>query len=179
MCMSAVNKSEKREVRTDDTHPELVGNLAALILRLVVAAKNDELMFRRLLRELSAAQDSSASPDEWVAQLKLLRDRWQHAVGEATSPLPPALQSALDDDEPLTPEEAAMLDERRASARTGSTISHDELGKLLTRRAGKPGGSATRWVSCWTWPAPIAGRRTASTERSRRLLGVSRGTCGS
>jgi hypothetical protein len=36
-----------------DTHPEIVGILFALVFRLIVASRNDELLFRRLLRELS------------------------------------------------------------------------------------------------------------------------------
>ncbi len=46
-------------------------------------------------------------------------------------PLPWILASAPLDDEPLTPEEVAILDARRASAVTGRTIPDAEVGRML------------------------------------------------
>ena len=56
------------------------------------------------------------------------------------SPLPRSLAEASDDDEPLTPEEAAMLDERLAALASGSVsaFSHDEVGRMLDETSRTP-----------------------------------------
>jgi hypothetical protein len=116
-----------------DARPELTAALLEMGLRLIVASRADELLYRRLLRELAEVQASGHDPTELDARVKELQGRWLDELGAPTLPLPSVLESAPIDDEPLTLEEIAMLDARRATAATGSTISDDELGRLLQK----------------------------------------------
>src|SRR4051794_11884436 len=82
------------------TRPELADILIELGSRLIVASQDDELLYRRLLRELDEVQASSDGPDELRAKVRELRDRWAHPSYEA-DPLLQMLESAPIDDEPL------------------------------------------------------------------------------
>jgi hypothetical protein len=114
-----------------ETHPEVARVLFELGLLLIFASRNDELLFRRFLREVADLQASAADPDEVMVKLQAMRDRWLHGSHDADDPLLKMLESAPADDEPLTPDEAAILDARRAAATAGPTMSHDELGRKL------------------------------------------------
>jgi hypothetical protein len=116
-----------------DTRPELADALLELGLRLVVASRADELLYRRLHRELAEVQASGNDPTELSANIKGLRGRWLDELGAPIMPLPPVLESAPIDDEPLTPEEAAILDAWRAAPTPGMSLTHDLLGRA--RRA--------------------------------------------
>jgi hypothetical protein len=58
-----------------------------------------------------------------------------HDESEHVDPLPRVLAEASEDDEPLTPEEAAMLDARLSTLASGTapTFSHEEVGRLLRK----------------------------------------------
>jgi len=114
-----------------DTRPEVARVLFELVFLLIFASRNDELLFRRFLREVVEAQRDSEDPNELLVRLNALRDRWVHGPREAVDPLLRALESAPDDDEPLTSEEVTMLEARRAAAATGRTIPHDEVGRRI------------------------------------------------
>jgi hypothetical protein len=62
-----------------------------------------------------------------------MRNRWVHGQDQGTDALLRFLESAPDDDEPLTAEEAAMLDARLSAVASGSepTFSHEEVSRLL------------------------------------------------
>ena len=100
-----------------ETRPEVARVLFQLVLLLIFASRNDELLFRRFLREVTEAQGGSEDANELLARLNALRDRWVHGPREAVDPVLRALESAPDDDEPLTSEEVAMLEARRQLAR--------------------------------------------------------------
>jgi len=114
-----------------DTRPEVTRVLFELGLLLSFASGNDELLFRRFVREVAEVQTSAEDPDALMVRLKDLRDRWVHGPKRDTDTLLTVLESAPDDDEPLTEAEVAMLAVRRAAATVGPTIRHDELGRKL------------------------------------------------
>ena len=114
-----------------DTHPEVARVLFELTFLLLVSASNDELQFRRIVRDVAEAQAASEDPNELLARLQSLRDGWVHGRGGVADSLLAVLESAPDDDEPLTAEDVALLDARRAAVAVGPTITHDELGRQL------------------------------------------------
>jgi|SRR3954470_14881680 len=114
-----------------DTQPEVANVLIDLGARLIVASQNDEHLFRRLLSDLADMQASANDPEEQRVRVEDLRNRYLQEADAPVGSLPEVLESAPDDDEPLTAEEVAMLDARHASAKRGSTISDDELSRLL------------------------------------------------
>jgi hypothetical protein len=116
-----------------DTQPELVDALLELGLRLIVASRADELLYRRLLRELAEVQASGNDATELGAKITGLRTRWLDELGAPIVPLPPVLESAPLDDEPLTPEEAAILDAWRATPTPGVSLTADLIDRV--RRA--------------------------------------------
>jgi hypothetical protein len=113
-----------------ETHPKVANELIELMFLLVDTSREDERLFNQLVDEIDEIQVSATDPDDLMARLQDLRDRWSDTRDDADRLLQ-LLESAPEDDEPVTPEERAMLDARRASTATGSTISDDELGHLL------------------------------------------------
>jgi hypothetical protein len=114
-----------------DTQPELATVLTELGLRLLVASQSNELLYDRLVRELAGVQAMADDADGLSDGVKTLRDHWLRESDADDDPLLRMLESAPPDDEPLTPEEVAMLDARHPGGRLRSSISHDELGRLL------------------------------------------------
>jgi hypothetical protein len=114
-----------------DTHPEVARVLFELGLLLIFASRNDELLFRRFLQELADIEARAGDPSDLLARVQALRNRWVHGQNDVDDALLRALESAPDDDEPLTTDEVAMLDARRAAAKTEPAMSHDELGRTL------------------------------------------------
>lgn len=88
-------------------------------------------MFRRFTREVAEAQASDA--DELLTRLQAVRNHWLHGQDPDVDALLRFLEAAPEDDEPLTPEEAAMLDARLSALASGSepTFSHEEVGRML------------------------------------------------
>jgi hypothetical protein len=114
-----------------DTRPEVARVLFELAFLLLFASSNDEALFDRFLQDVAEARGDSDDRDQLLARLEALRNRWVHGPREVVDALPRPLELAPDDDEPLTSEEAAMLDARRAAVATGPTIPHDEVGRKI------------------------------------------------
>ena len=116
-----------------DSRPEVARVLFELGLLLIFASGNDDLLFQRFTREVAEAQEQSTDADELLTRLQVLRNRWVHGQDQDADPLLTFLQSAPDDDEPLTPEEAAMLDAHLSALASGNepTFSHEEVGRML------------------------------------------------
>jgi hypothetical protein len=109
-----------------DTRPDLAEAMIELGLRLLAASRTDEVLYRRLSRELADAQSESSDPSELDTRVTELQSRWLDELGAPSLPLPSFLESAPLDDEPLTPEEATILEARRASLGAKPPITHDE-----------------------------------------------------
>jgi hypothetical protein len=116
-----------------EARPELAEALMELGLRLLVASRSDELLYRRLHRELVEVQTSASDRAELSTRAQELQSRWLDELGAPTLPLPPALANAPIDDEPLTAEEAAILDARRGPRASGAPLTHDQFDRA--RRA--------------------------------------------
>jgi hypothetical protein len=116
-----------------ESRPEVARVLFELGLLLTFASGNDSLMFRRFTREVAEAQAQASNADELLTRLQSVRNRWVHGQEHDDDALLRFLESAPDDDEPLTPEEAAMLDARLAGLASGNerTFSHEEVGRML------------------------------------------------
>jgi hypothetical protein len=116
-----------------DTRPEVARVLFELGLLLMFASGNDDLLFRRFTREVAEAQAQSRDVNELLMRLRAVRNHWVHGQNEDADPLLKFLESAPDDDEALTPEEATILDARLASLVAGAepVYSHEEVGRLL------------------------------------------------
>ena len=116
-----------------DSRPEVARVLFELGLLLTFASGNDNLLFRRFTREVAEAQAQSGDADELLSRLQAMRNRWVHGQDQGTDALLRFLESAPDDDEPLTAEEAAMLDARLSAVAPGSEpmFSHEEVSRLL------------------------------------------------
>jgi len=115
-----------------DSRPEVARVLFELGLLLTFASGNDDLMFRRFTREVAEAQAQAGDAGELLTRLQAVRDRWVHGQDQDDALLR-FLESAPEDDEPLTSEEAAMLDARLSALASGSepTFSHEEVGRML------------------------------------------------
>lgn len=116
-----------------DSRPEVARVLFELGLLLTFASGNDNLMFRRFTREVAEAQAQAGDVDELLTRLQVIRNRWLHGQDPDADALLRFLEAAPEDDEPLTPEEATMLDARLSALAAGSerTFSHEEVGRML------------------------------------------------
>lgn len=116
-----------------DSRPEVARVLFELGLLLTFASSNDNVMFRRFTREVAEAQAQAGDADELLMRLQVVRNRWIHGQDQEADALLRFLESAPEDDEPLTPEEAALLDARLSALASGvePTFSHEEVGRML------------------------------------------------
>ena len=113
-----------------ETQPEVANALIELMFLLVAASRQDEQRFDELVSEIGELQARSKDTADMMVRIRDLQNRWALPNDDAER-LWQILQAAPPDDEPLTAEEIEMLDRARASIASGSTISHDELGRLL------------------------------------------------
>ena len=122
-----------------DSRPEVARVLFELGLLLTFASGNDDLMFRRFTREVAEAQAQASDADELLTRLQAVRNRWVHGQDQEADALLRFLESAPEDNEPLTSEEAAILDARLAALAsvTAPTFSHEDVGRMLDD-AGRP-----------------------------------------
>jgi hypothetical protein len=110
-----------------EARPELVEALMEVGLRLLVASRSDELLYRRLHRELVELQTSAGDRTELSTRTQELQSRWLDELGAPTVPLPLTLANAPIDDEPLTAEEIAILNARRGPRASGAPHTHDQF----------------------------------------------------
>jgi hypothetical protein len=113
-----------------ETHPKVANELIELMFLLVNTSRGDEQRFNQLVDEIAEIQGSSRDLDDLTTRLRDLQDRWSDTRDDADRLLQ-LLESAPEDDEPVTPEERAMLDAARAAIASGSTIPHNEVGRML------------------------------------------------
>lgn len=123
-----------------DSRPEVARVLFELGLLLTFVSGNDELLFRRFTREVAEAQAKSSDADELLTRLQDVRNRWVHGRDREADALLAFLEAAPDDDEPLTPEEAVLLDARLSALAAGTmtTFSQEEVGRLLDEAGSTP-----------------------------------------
>lgn len=125
--------------RLVDEIPDTRPDLARMMLNLVrVAALTHDLEkanpeLQRLVRDVADLHAHADSSEELASGLDALRNRWVHGHDQEADALLRFLESAPDDDEPLTSEEAAMLDARLSALASGTvpTFSHEEVGRML------------------------------------------------
>ena len=123
-----------------DSRPEVARVLFELGLLLTFAAGNDHLLFQRFAREVTEAQAQSSDADELLSRLQAVRNRWVHGQNQDADALLNFLESAPDDDEPLTPDEAAMLDARLSALASSNQpkFTHEEVGRMLEEAGRTP-----------------------------------------
>jgi hypothetical protein len=139
--MAAALKEELHRLVDEipDTRPDVARVVFEHVLLLLPENPDEDDTFYRALREaadaylreIANAPTGTDEPATLPVRIRDLRNRWVHGKHDVEYPLPRSLETAPDDDEPLTSEEIALLDARRAEVSSAPTIPHDELGRKL------------------------------------------------
>jgi hypothetical protein len=119
-----------------DSRPDVARVVFEAVLAVIPDRPDDQ--FYRSLREVAEAYlrevdrtEASGDMGELPAWVEALRDLRVPGPRDDVDALLRVLESAPDDDEPLTPEEIQMLDERLLEAKTKPLIPHDEVLRRL------------------------------------------------
>jgi hypothetical protein len=119
-----------------DALPETKLDTAQLLLEVMeLLARSDDPRLADLSGRLAAGAEARVSDpaDEGVVldELRAIRNLLVHRIG--VDPVLRALEDAPEDDEPVTPGDAAVLDRRRESAASGRTTADHEVARKLSR----------------------------------------------
>jgi len=98
-----------------DSRPDVTNALAAFATALIHDLGKSDPRFQLVVQDLADLHAQDDGPEELSSRLAALPKRWARDEDERNHPLPRFLAEAPEDDEPLTPEEIAMLHARRAS----------------------------------------------------------------
>lgn len=114
-----------------DTRPDVAQAIFELFRLIIAVPPNDDLLIRRFLHEVAETQTNPSDTDALLARLKASGRVGEQGADDDVDALLRVLDSAPDDDEPLTPEEIEMLDARLLEAKITPTIPHDEVLRRL------------------------------------------------